>query len=259
MELRIISIVNQKGGVGKTTSSINIASALSISGKKVLLIDLDPQGNLSQSLGIIKDTEKTIFEALKGIEDVNDIIISKNDSLDLISSNIRLSEAEIEFSTIPGREFLLKETIKKIKKKYDYIIIDCSPSLGVLTLNALTSSKEILIPVQTQYLALQGITQLLRIIEMVKERINNNIELSGVFLTMFDKRKRLSKEIESAVSETFDKLLFKTRIRDCVALAEAPSHALDIFKYKPESNGALDYKLLTQEIIKQEKNVKIKK
>ncbi len=257
---RIISIVNQKGGVGKTTSTINIAAALSGLGKKVLVIDLDPQGNLSQSLGIqAEDLENTIYQLLREITTVEEVIY-KHEKFDVIPTNIGLSGAELELSGVAGREFLLKEGLQEISEGiYDYILIDCSPSLGVLTLNALVASQEVFIPVQTQFLSLQGISQLLKTIEMVKDRLNKNIEITGVILTMYDKRRRLDNEVCQKVEEYFDTKLFKTKIRNSTSLAEAPSHGQDIFDYKITSEGAKNYLALTKEIIKQKTKSHVKK
>lgn len=249
---RVISIVNQKGGVGKTTSTVNIAAALSALGKKVLVVDLDPQGNLSQSIGINADImQNTVYQLLREIATFDEVVY-ENKKFDVIPANIGLSAAELELAGIAGREFLLKEGLDQIEKdKYDFILIDCSPSLGVLTLNALVASKEVFIPVQTQYLSMQGISQLIKTIEMVKDRLNKNIKVSGVILTMYDSRKNLNKEVCQKVIEYFDKLVFKTKIGDSVSLAEAPSHGMDIFDYKIASKGALNYLALAKEIIKQ--------
>ncbi len=250
---RIISVVNQKGGVGKTTTTINIAAALSALGKKVLVIDLDPQGNLSQSLGIPADTlENTVYELLREVAKFEEVVF-KHEKFDVIPANIGLSAAELELAGAAGREFLLREGLSQsTEDPYDYILIDCSPSLGILTLNALVASKEVFIPVQAQYLSMQGISHLLRTIEVVKDRLNKDIEITGVILTMYDSRKNLNNEVCEKVEEYFDKKVFKTKISDSVALAEAPSHGLDIFDYKIASEGAKNYLALTKEIIKQE-------
>ena len=257
MTTRIISIVNQKGGVGKTTSTINIAAALSQLGKKVLAVDLDPQGNLSQSLGIQADKlPDTIYQLLREVASFDDVVFHHK-KMDVLPANIGLSAAELELSGIAGREFLLKEGLDQIDEdKYDFILIDCSPSLGVLTLNALVASQEVFIPVQTQYLSMQGISQLTRTIEMVHDRLNKNISITGIILTMFDNRKNLCREVADKVVEYFDERVFKTRISDSVSLAEAPSHGMDIFDYKLNSKGSEEYLALTKEIIKQKKKKK---
>jgi chromosome partitioning protein len=225
---------------------------LSALGKKVLVVDLDPQGNLSQSIGINADImQNTVYQLLREIATFDEVVY-ENKKFDVIPANIGLSAAELELAGIAGREFLLKEGLDQIEKdKYDFILIDCSPSLGVLTLNALVASKEVFIPVQTQYLSMQGISQLIKTIEMVKDRLNKNIKVSGVILTMYDSRKNLNKEVCQKVIEYFDKLVFKTKIGDSVSLAEAPSHGMDIFDYKIASKGALNYLALAKEIIKQ--------
>jgi chromosome partitioning protein len=251
METRIISIVNQKGGVGKTTSTVNIAASLSALNKKVLVIDLDPQGNLSQSIGIQSETlENTVYQLLREIATFDEVVY-KHEKFDVIPANIGLSAAELELSGAAGREFLLKEGLDQINKgTYDYILIDCSPSLGVLTLNALVASQEVFIPVQTQFLSMQGISQLIKTIEVVKDRLNKKIEITGVILTMFDSRKKLNNEVCKRVEDYFDNLVFKTRINDSVSLAEAPSHGMDILEYSIASKGAKNYLALTKEIIK---------
>ena len=259
--MRIISIVNQKGGVGKTTTTINVAAALSALGKKVLIIDLDPQGNLSQSLGIPSENlENTVYQLLREVASLEETIY-KHEKFDIIPSNIGLSAAELELAGQPGREFLLREGLDQIEENtYDYILIDCSPSLGILTLNALVASQEVFIPVQAQFLSMQGISQLMRTIEVVKDRLNKNIEVTGVIMTMFDSRKNLNNEVSEKVKEYFDSIVFKTKIPDSVALAEAPSFGQDIFDYKITSEGAKKYLALTKEIIKQKgKNKNVKK
>lgn len=254
-QTRIISVVNQKGGVGKTTTTINIAAALSALGKKVLAIDLDPQSNLSQSLGIqTENLENTVYDLLREVETFENVVY-KHEKFDVLPSNIGLSGAELELAGVAGREFLLQRGIGQVIEEgvYDYILIDCSPSLGILTLNSLVASKEVIIPVQTQFLSMQGLSQLMRTIEIVKTRLNKDINVSGVVLTMYDKRTNLGKEVSEKVIEFFDKLVFKTKISISVALAEAPSYGQDIFDYKIASEGAENYLALTKEIIKQEK------
>lgn len=251
---RVISIINQKGGVGKTTSTINIAAALSALKRKVLVIDMDPQSNLSQSLGIqTENLENTVYDLLREVETFENILYKK-EKFDVLPSNIGLSGAELELAGVAGREFLLQRGISQIIEEgvYDYILIDCSPSLGILTLNSLVASQEVFIPVQSQFLSMQGLSQLMRTIEIVKTRLNKDIKVSGVILTMYDKRTNLSKEVSEKIIEFFDKLVFKTKILVSVALAEAPSYGQDIFDYKIASEGAKNYLALTKEIIKQE-------
>jgi len=246
---KIISIVNHKGGVGKTTTSLNLGASLSLHhNKKVLLIDLDAQANLSQSLGINEVSEKTIYSSLVNEKPLPIIQIEKN--LDLVPSHLDLSAAEIELQNEVMREFILKELIEPIKNKYDYILIDCPPSLGLLTLNALCTSTDILIPVQAEYLALQGIGKLIFAYEKIKKKINTQLRLMGILLTRYDKRKNLSKESEITINKYFEDYVFETKIRDNVKIAEAPSNNEHIFKYDSKSNGAEDYKNLANEIIK---------
>ena len=243
---KIITLSNHKGGVGKTTSSINIGAGLHQLGKKVLLIDLDPQANLSQSLGVV-DAEFTIYGALRGFYKLTPIKILKG--LDLIPSTLELSGAEIEMIGEPGREYILKQTIKPLKNKYDFIIIDSPPSLGLLTINSLTASDEVLVPLQAQFLALQGLVKLMEVIKKIQLRLNKDLELGGVFVTQYDHRKVLNRNVLDTIKEHFKSEVFKTKIRDNVALAEAPSKGLDIFRYNSKTYGAKDYLSLSKEII----------
>lgn len=250
MGTKVIAISNHKGGVGKTTSTVNIGAGLSINNignksKQVLLIDLDPQSNLTQSLGVTP--EATIYGALHGEYPLTPIEITSK--LHLIASTLDLSGAEIELSGEAGREFLLRDLIEPLKKCYDYILIDCPPSLGLLTLNALTASDEVYIPLQTQYLALQGLTKLVEIVDKVKKRLNKKLIVGGVILTQFDSRKVLDRDVAGSVHEHFKDKVFKTKIRNNVSLAEAPSVGKDIFRYSPKSVGAEDYAALCLEII----------
>lgn len=252
---RIIALANQKGGVGKTTSTLNIGAGLCLLKRKVLLVDLDPQANLTYSLGIkAYELNKTIYDLLRGETEVEDII-TKHGNYDIIPANINLSGAEIELSSVAGREFLLKEHITSLIEKYDYILLDCPPNLGLVTLNGLTTAKEVFIPLQTEFLSLQGLSELMKTIGIVKRRLNPNLEITGVIGTLFDNRKNLNKEIIEKIREYFDGRLFKTLIRDNIALAEAPSFGKDIFEYKQNSHGAEDYMDLCKEIIEQEENL----
>ena len=245
---------NHKGGVGKTTSTVNIGAGLSKKGKRVLLIDLDPQANLTQSLNVA-DSEKTIYGSLRGEFPLTPIEISNR--LHLVPSTLDLSGAEIELSSEAGREYILRELIEPLKKQYDYILIDCPPSLGLLTINALTAADEVYIPLQTQYLAIQGLTKLLEVVEKIKKRLNKKIELGGVILTQFDSRKTLDKDVAASIEEHFKAKVFKTKIRNTVALAEAPSKGLDIFRYAPSSMGATDYEELCKEIVQRDRDTVI--
>lgn len=245
----VISLSNHKGGVGKTTSAVNIGAGLSQgkSAKRVLLIDLDPQANLSQSLGIT-DPERTIYGSLLGEYPLTPVEVTPK--LHVIPSTLDLSGAEIELSSEAGREFILRELIEPLKKDYDFILIDCPPSLGLLTVNALTSSDKVFIPLQTQYLALQGLTKLIEVMDKIKKRLNKKLDLGGVILTQYDGRKTLNKDVADSIETHFKGKVFKTRIRDNVSLAEAPSQRKDIFSYSPKSMGAEDYYELCKEIIK---------
>ncbi len=247
--------MNQKGGVGKTTSTVNIGAGLNKLGKRVLLIDLDPQANLTYSLGIQgHDLRKTIYELLKGQISTSDVIVEKN-GLQVIPASLDLSGAEIELSGMAGREFLLRESLTKLSD-LDYVLLDCPPSLGLLTLNSLVAADEVYIPVQSEFLALQGMSKLLQTVEIVQKRLNPSLEITGIIGTRYDSRKTLNKEVVQKIQSYFGAKLFKTLIRDNVALAEAPSHGQDIFAYKSDSNGAEDYLKLCKEILKREKPTK---
>jgi chromosome partitioning protein len=245
---KVIAVTNHKGGVGKTTSTINIGAGLAKLGKRVLLIDLDPQANLSQSLGI-KDPTATIYGAIRGEHPLQPVNVLKR--LDVVPSTLDLSGAEIELSSETGREYILRELLEPVKGSYDYVIIDSPPSLGLLTVNALTSADEILIPLQAQYLALQGLSKLLEIVDKIQKRLNKGLRIGGVFITQYDSRKILNRNVVETIESHFKETVFKTRIRDNVALAEAPTQGQDIFRYNPTSYGALDYLALCKEIVKQ--------
>ena len=242
----IISISNHKGGVGKTTSTINIGAALHKLGHKVLIVDLDAQANLTHSLGL-ENEEKNIYKPLT--EQVEITPLQYKENCDIIASTLDMSAIDIELSGEAGREFILKERLSKIKDKYDYILLDTPPSLGLLTINAFTASDKILIPLQAEYLALQGLKKLSDVIVKVQSRLNQNLELAGVFLTQFDSRKVLNREINTMVNNYFKDKTLQTKIRDNVSLAEAPVNKMDIFSYDDKSNGAKDYKDLTKEIL----------
>jgi len=242
---KVIAISNHKGGVGKTTSTINIGAGLNTLGKRILLLDLDPQANLSQSLGITSP-ERTIYGALRGLHGLEPISILPG--LDVIPSTLDLSGAEIELSGEAGREFILKDLLEPVRGKYDYILIDSPPSLGLLTINAFTASDLVFIPLQAQYLALQGLAKLVEVIEKIKRRLNPGLGIGGVFITQYDSRKVLNRDVVEAIKSYFPKELFSTYIRDNIALAEAPAQGMDIFRYSPKSNGAEDYLSLSREI-----------
>ena len=253
---KVISISNHKGGVGKTTSAINIGAGLNKLGKNILLIDLDPQANLSQSLGLI-EPERNIYGALRGQYKLQPIEILKG--LDVIPSTLDLSGAEVELSGEPGREYILRELIEPIRASYDFIIIDSPPSLGLLTINSFTASDEILIPLQAQYLALQGLAKLIEVVDKIKGRLNKGLKIGGVFITQYDSRKVLNRDVVSTIEAHFKENVFKTKIRDNIALAEAPSQGLDIFRYNSKSYGAEDYLSLSKEILKRNKHILLSK
>lgn len=249
LETKVICLSNHKGGVGKTCSVSNISAGLARKGKKILMIDLDPQANLSLSFGI-RDPEHSIYQVLSSDCSAKDAIYTILENLDIIPASLDLAGAEIELASEAGREVLLREIIESLSGQYDYIIIDCSPSIGLLTTNALTAADEVLVPLQAQYLSLRGIEKLLDVINKVKKRLNKKLKVGGVFITQFDARKVLHRDIAAAIEEHFADTCFKTKIRDNVALAEAPGKAVDIFRYQPKCNGAEDYSLLCDEIIK---------
>lgn len=242
----VISLLNHKGGVGKTTSTINIGAGLVELDKRVLLLDLDPQANLSLSLGVGRQST-TLYEALRGEADLAPVNV--RDNLDVVPSTLDLSGAEMELINEAGREYILRELLEGVRDAYDYVIIDCPPSLGLLTLNALTSSDYVLIPLQTEFLALQGLAKIKQVIQKVKLRLNKKLEIIGVLPTMYDGRKVLNRDVVETIQKYFGHLVFETYIRDNVALAEAPAQRQDIFAYSSNSPGAEDYLSLSREIM----------
>ena len=244
----VISISNHKGGVGKTTSTINIGAGLNRLGYRVLLIDLDPQANLTQSLGVESPDVPSIYDSLRGEFSLIPIVIGEG--LELIQSTLDLSGAEVELSGEAGREFILKELLDEVDKDYDFILIDSAPSLGLLTINGLTASDYVIVPLQAQYLALQGLAKLMEVIEKIKKRLNKSLAIGGVFLTQYDKRKVLHRDVLETVEEHLKDKLLKSIIRDNIALAEAPAEGLDIFRYNEKSYGAEDYMKLSKELAK---------
>ena len=243
-----IALINQKGGVGKTTSTINLGAGLSMLGKSVLLADLDPQAHLTYGLGIQgHELDTTVYEVLKGEVTASEAIV-KRDGLEVLPSSLSLSAAEVELSAMAGREFLLKEALADLPR-YDFVLLDCPPSLGLLTLNALTAAQEVFIPLQTEFLALQGMSKLVDTVNVVKKRLNPDLTISGIIGTLFDARKNLNREVVNKIREYFADKLFETLIHDNVALAEAPSYGQTIFEYRPDCRGAQDYLALSQETV----------
>jgi chromosome partitioning protein len=244
----IIALVNQKGGVGKTTSVINIGAGIAGLGKRVAVVDLDPQAHLTSSLGIrAHELENTVYEVLKGEAEIQRAVIER-DGLTVVPSTLDLSGAEVELSNEAGREFLLREALEALEG-YDYILLDAPPSLGLLSLNALTASSHLIIPLQAEFLALQGMSKLLETIEKVKGRLNKKLDISGIIVTHYDGRKNLNREVAEKITGHFGEKVFKRFVRDNISLAEAPSFGLDIFKYRPSSHGAEDYMALSKEIL----------
>jgi len=247
----IISLLNHKGGVGKTTSTINIGAGLVELGKRVLLIDLDPQANLTLALGVPRQPS-SMYEAMRGEAELAPFTLKEG--LDVVISVLDLSGVEMELLNEAGREFLLKELLSPHRNTYDYVIIDCPPSLGLLTLNALTASDTVMIPVQTEFLAMQGLAKIKQVIQKVKLRLNKQLEIGGVIATMYDSRKVLNRDVVDTLRKYFGDILFNTLIRDNVSLAEAPAQRQDIFQYNRQSSGAEDYLELCKEIIDRTEN-----
>jgi len=248
---RIMAIANQKGGVGKTTTAVNLAACLGILGKKVLLIDIDPQGNSTSGTGVDKETtNKTIYNVLINDELIKDnILLTEHDNLYLLPSNIQLAGAEIELVTAISREYKLKNAVEQIKDDFDFIFIDCPPSLGLLTLNALTAASTVLVPIQCEYYALEGLGQLMNTIGLVQKHLNKGLQVEGVLLTMFDARTNLSIQVVEEVKHFFKNKVYRTIIPRNVRLSEAPSHGKPIAVYDSRSRGAEVYMDLAKEVL----------
>ena len=255
---KIICIANQKGGVGKTTTAMNLGACLGVLEKKVLLIDLDPQANATSGIGIeLNTTQKTSYHLLEHTEKLKNIIIKSNTpNLDIVPSNIDLVAIELELVNHPNREFMLKESLQDVKDSYDYLIIDCAPSLGLITLNALTAAQSVIIPIQCEFFALEGLGKLLNTIKSVQKIHNKNLEIEGLLLTMYDSRLRLSNQVVDEVRKHFHNMVFKTIIKRNVKLGEAPSHGKNIIDYDSTSKGAKNYIKLAHELINNNLNGK---
>ena len=248
---RIIAIANQKGGVGKTTTAINLSSSLASLRKKVLALDMDPQGNMTSGLSVNKnEVEYSIYDLIIGNAEIKDCICKEIfENLDVLPSNINLSAAEIELIGVDNKEYIIKNEIEKVKDNYDFVIIDCPPALSMLTINAMTTADSILVPIQCEYYALEGLSQLIHTIKLVQERLNPSLKIEGVVFTMYDARTNLSLQVVENVKDNLNQNIYKTIIPRNIRLAEAPSYGMPINLYDPKSAGAESYMLLAEEVI----------
>ena len=248
---RIIAIANQKGGVGKTTTAINLSASLASLGKKVLALDLDPQGNMTSGLGVDKDqVENSVYDLIIGQTGIEECICKEViENLDVLPSNINLSAAEIELIGVENKEYIIRNEMEKVKERYDFVIIDFPPALSMLTINAMTTADSVLVPIQCEYYALEGLSQLIHTINLVQERLNPALVIEGVVFTMYDARTNLSLQVVENVKDNLDQTIYKTIIPRNIRLAEAPSYGMPINLYDPKSTGAESYLLLAEEVI----------
>ena len=251
---RVIAIANQKGGVGKTTTAINLSACLAEKGQKVLAVDMDPHGNMTSGLGVDKNNvENTVYDLIIGESSINEVIVRDVlENLDIIPTSIDLSGAEIELLDVDEKEYIIRNAIANIKEDYDYIVIDCPPSLSMLTINAMTTADSVLVPIQCEYYALEGLSQLIHTVELVRDRLNPQLTIEGVVFTMYDARTNLSLQVVENVKDNLDQTIYKTIIPRNIRLAEAPSYGMPINKYDPKSAGADSYMRLADEVMEKE-------